>query len=58
MVDDNRVVFELRLIRLMMEFRIHKAGEEEQRKWGEFLLSMDSRHHLLGYLEDIQKAGR
>ena len=58
MVDDNRMVFELRLIRLMMEFQIHKAGEVEERKWGEFLQSMDSRHHLLSYLEDIQKAER
>jgi hypothetical protein len=38
-----------------MEFQIHGAGEEEERKWGEFLLSMDSRHHLRKYLEDIQK---
>ena len=57
MPNDNRIVFELRLIRLMMEFEIHKAGEDEEKKWGEFLSSMDSRHHLLNYLENIQKVG-
>lgn len=57
MPNDNRVVFELRLIRLMMEFQIHKAREDEEKKWGEFLSSMDSRHHLLNYLENIQKVG-